>query len=80
MRRMIKVLAVAVLVGVMLVASISPAFAARVRGGVLLPTTKPCTVSLGAQSVPESPFALDPPGRAAGCWVELPSGETPGDQ
>jgi hypothetical protein len=80
MRRTIKILAVMLLVGIMLVASISPALATRVRGGVLLPTAKPCTVILGAQSVPGSPFALDPPGRAPGCWVELPSGETPGDQ
>ena len=80
MSRMIKVLAVAVLVAVMLVVSISPALAARVRGGVLLPTTTPCAPSLSSQSVSESPLALDPPGRAPGCWVELPSGETPGDQ
>ena len=80
MKRMIKVLAVAVLVAVILVATISPAMAVRVRGGVLLPTAKPCDRTLGSQSVPASPFALDPPGRAPGCWVELPSGETPGDQ
>jgi hypothetical protein len=79
-RRMIKVLTVAILVAVILVATISPAMAVRVRGGVLLPTAKPCDPTLGSQSVSESPFALDPPGRAPGCWVELPSGETPGDQ
>ena len=79
MRRMIKVLAMTFLVAVLLVTSISPAMAARVRGGVLLPTTQPCGAISGSQSVPGSPLALDPPGRAPGCWVELPSGETPGD-
>ena len=42
MKRMIKVLVVAVLMAVILVASISPAMAARARGGVLLSTTQPC--------------------------------------
>ncbi|HET7271241.1 MAG TPA: hypothetical protein VFI90_09145 [Rubrobacter sp.] len=78
MRRIIKVLAVTALVATILVVSISPVLARPVRGGVLLPTTTPCTAGLGSQNVPGSPLILDPPGRAPGCWVELPSGETPG--
>jgi len=74
MRRTIKILTVAVLVGVMLVASISPALASKVRGGVLLQTDKPCNVTLSAQNEPGS-HLLDPaPGRAPGCWVVLPPG------
>lgn len=74
MRRIIKVLAVAVLVGVMLVASISPALAKVVRGGVLLQTDSPCDATLAAQNEPGS-HLLDPaPGRAPGCWVVLPPG------
>lgn len=79
MRRIIKVLAVAVLVGVMLVASISPVLAKAVRGGVLLKTTEPCNASLVAQNDPGSHLLLNPEGRAPGCWVELPPGATPND-
>ena len=42
MKRMIKVLMVAVLMAVILVASISPALAARRPGGVLLSSPQPC--------------------------------------
>ena len=42
MKRMIKVLMVAVLMAVILAASVSPALAAKARGGVLLSTTQPC--------------------------------------
>jgi hypothetical protein len=72
MRSMIKVLAVAALVAVILVASVSPALARVVRGGVLLQTIEPCRASLGAQNDPGSHLLLDPEGRAPGCWVELP--------
>jgi hypothetical protein len=72
MKRMIKVLVVAVLMAVILVASISPALAIR-RAGVLLPTTQPCLAN-----APETPggvrMVLDPPGRDPGCWVLLPPG------
>jgi hypothetical protein len=71
MKRMIKVLLVAVLMAVILVASISPALAKAVRGGVLLSTTQPCLAN------PQNPhLVLNPPGRAPGCWVLLPPGAT----
>ena len=72
MKRVIKVLLVMALVAMMLVASISPAMAAKARGGVLLPTTQPCLT--GTQDAPGGRLVLDPPGRAPGCWVLLPSG------
>ena len=71
MRRSIKVLAVAALVATMLMASISPALAAKVRGGVLLKVTKPCEASLVAQNAPGSHLRTNVPGRAPGCWVLL---------
>jgi hypothetical protein len=73
MKRMIKVLVVAVLMAVILVATISPAMAVKARGGVLLPTEQPCLVNTPetAQGVR---MVLDPPGRAPGCWVLLPPG------
>jgi hypothetical protein len=73
MHRMIKVFLVAALMAVILVATISPAIAAKARGGVLLPTEQPCLAN-----TPETPqgvrLVLDPPGRAPGCWVLLPPG------
>ena len=75
MRRVIKVLAVAALVAVMLVASISPALAKAVRGGILLQTTTPCEHNTEfAQNVPGSHLRTGVPGRAPGCWVLLPPG------
>jgi len=71
-RRMIKVLMVAALVAVMLMISVSPALALKVRGGVLLQTTKPCEASFVAQNVPGSHLRSDVPRRAEGCWVLLP--------
>jgi hypothetical protein len=72
-RRVIKVLAVAALVALMLVASISPALAKAVRGGVLLQTTMPCVQNRDyAQNIPGSHLQTDVPGRAPGCWVLLP--------
>ena len=69
MKRMIKVLIVAVLMAVILVASISPAMARRASGGVLLSSTQPCLAN------PEDPnLVLNPPGRAPGCWFLLPPG------
>ncbi|HEY6711718.1 MAG TPA: hypothetical protein VI055_05565 [Rubrobacter sp.] len=69
MKRMIKVLLVAVLMAVILVASISPAMARRVPGGVLLSTTQPCLANT------QNPrLVLNPPGRAPGCWFLLPPG------
>ena len=50
MKRMIKVLMVAVLMAVILVASISPAMARRGHFGVsLMPTDTPCNVPENAQ-------------------------------
>jgi len=73
---MIKVLAVAALVVVMLVVSVSPAMAAHARGGVLLKTTRPCDASKFAQNVAGSHLRTDVPDRAEGCWVLLPPSAT----
>ena len=72
MKRMIKVLMVAVLMAVILVASISPAMARRASGGVLLPTTQPCLAN--TQNADGGRLVLNPPGRAPGCWFLLPPG------
>jgi hypothetical protein len=71
MKRMIKVLIVAVLMAVILVVSISPALAAR-RPGVLLSSPQPCHAI--AQDAPGEDLVLNPPGRAPGCWFLLPPG------
>jgi hypothetical protein len=73
MRRMIKVLMVAVLMAVILVASISPALAAR-KPGVLLSSPQPCHAM--ANDTLEEDLVLNPPGRAPGCWFLLPPGAT----
>ena len=73
MRRAIKVLAVAALVTVMLVISVSPALAVKVRGGVLLQTTTPCAQNKdNAQNIPGPHLRTGVPNRAEGCWVLLP--------
>jgi hypothetical protein len=72
MKRSIKVLLVAVLVAVILAASVSPAMAAKVRGGVLLHATSPCNASSVAQNDPGSHLQTQVPGREPGCWVLLP--------
>ena len=69
MKRVIKALVVALLVAVILVASISPAMALRRPGGVLLGTEKPCFAPENAQG---AHIELNPPGRLPGCWVLLP--------
>jgi hypothetical protein len=78
-RRTIKVLAVAALVAVMLVASVSPALAAKARGGVLLQTTTPCEKGAGshARNDPGTHLETNPKGRAEGCWVLLPPSANP---
>jgi hypothetical protein len=76
MKRMIKVLLVAVLMAVILVASVSPAMARRASGGVLLSSTQPCHAIANAQDAPGGRLVLNPPGRAPGCWVLLPPGAT----
>jgi hypothetical protein len=79
LRRTIKVLAVATLVAMILAFSVSPALAAKARGGVLLKTTEPCNASSGAQNVPGSHLRTNVPDRAPGCWVLLPPNANPGD-
>ena len=75
MRRTIKVLAVAALVATILVASISPASAVKLRGGVLLPVRVPCYATANAQNHTGAHLINDPPERTQkGCWAELPPG------
>jgi len=71
MKRTIRILTVAVLVAVILVASVSPAMALRRPGGVLLErTSMPCFVPENAQGVD---IEHNPPERELlGCWVLLP--------
>jgi len=74
MKRAIKVLVVAVLMAAILVASVSPAMARRVPGGVLLPKTQPCDQIIAhAQGAAGEHVVLNPEGRAPGCWVLLPT-------
>ena len=76
MKRMIKVLLVAVLMAVILLASISPALAARRAGGVLLSSPQPCHAVANTQDASGGRLVLNPPGRAPGCWFLLPPGAT----
>jgi hypothetical protein len=73
MKRMIKVLMVAMLMAVILLASISPALAAR-KPGVLLSSPQPCH-AIANDTLGED-LVLNPPGRAPGCWFLLPPGAT----
>jgi len=79
MKRVIKVLMVAVFVAVILVASISPALARTSHFGKQLNTDRPCDVHLdianaqngrGAQLL-ENPVE-DPDIEHTGCWLVLP--------
>ena len=72
MKRMIKVLMVAVLMAVIVLASVSPALAARKGGGVLLSSPQPCHANV--QDASGGRLVLNPPGRAPGCWFLLPPG------
>jgi hypothetical protein len=74
MKRMIKVLMVAVLMMVILLASISPAMAVRKQGGVLLSSPQPCHAIANAPDASGGRLVLNPPGRAPGCWFLLPPG------
>ena len=73
MKRMIRVLAVAVLVAVILVASMSPTLARRQAGGVLMPTTKPCDLHPETKNdkVPHFEFRNTPEDNS--CWMVLPN-------
>ena len=72
MKLKIKVFMVAVLVAVIVLASISPAMARRHPGGVLLSSPQPCHAI--AQDASGGRLVLNPPGRAPGCWFLLPPG------
>jgi hypothetical protein len=76
-KRMIRVLAVAVLVAVILVASISPALAVRRAGGVLMPTTTPCDAHPETKNdkAPHFEFRDTPArdGTTPSCWMVLPN-------
>jgi hypothetical protein len=81
-KRIVKVLAVAVLVAIILVASISPAVAKRAAGGQLLSTEKPCDRTTdNAQNDGHGADLRniddeDPEReRAVGCWALLPYAE-----
>ncbi|MDQ3603164.1 MAG: hypothetical protein M3385_04825 [Actinomycetota bacterium] len=70
MKRMIKVLVVAALIAVILVASISPAMARRGNFGHRMPTDTPCNVGKAEN---ESGAHHDiGPGGHEGCWVVVP--------
>ena len=81
MKRMIRVLAVAVLVAMILVTSISPALAKKVAGGQLLSTEKPCDATANPQNDREAGthLLMNPPNRAPGCWALLPPSATQND-
>jgi hypothetical protein len=81
-KRMVRVLAVAALVAMILVASISPAVAKRAAGGQLLESTeKPCDATANAQNDTHGADPrMDPPSREVpGCWVLLPYSEDRND-
>jgi hypothetical protein len=72
-KRIVKVLTVAALVAMILVASISPAVAKRAAGGQQLSTEKPCKATRNAQNDHHgADLRMDPKGRAEGCWALLP--------
>jgi hypothetical protein len=72
---MIKVLAVAVLIAVILVASTSPLLARRAPGGHPMPTEKPCDATAKAQNERERGAHLEkrPESTVAKCWLEFPT-------
>jgi hypothetical protein len=76
-KRMIRVLAVATLVAVILVASMSPALARRGNFGHRMPTNRPCEVTRKAQNEggahhEVAPFDPSTGMQREGCWVVLP--------
>jgi hypothetical protein len=83
-KRIVKVLTVAALVAMILVASMSPALAKRAAGGQRLSTEEPCKAPANAQNDrPGVNFEIiepnDPEGRAPGCWALLPPSATEND-
>jgi hypothetical protein len=74
-KRTLKVLAVAVLMVMILVASISPAMARRASGGQPMPSTKPCYATADAQNEDGSHFELRPESEIALCWKVFPESD-----
>jgi hypothetical protein len=74
-KRAIKILAVAALMAVILVAIMSPAMARRASGGQPMPTTKPCYATANAQNEDGSHFELRPESEIALCWKVFPDGD-----
>jgi hypothetical protein len=79
-RRTIKILAVAAIVAVILVVSVSPSLARPSRFGQNLGTDHPsgeehpaCTGTENAKNAGGAHHVVDPEGHAEGCWVVLPS-------
>ena len=76
---MIKVLAVAGLIAVILVASISPAVAKRAAGGHPMPTkteeetAKPCDATAKAQNERGAHFEERNKPEKETCWLEFPT-------
>jgi hypothetical protein len=71
-KRIIRVLAVAALMAVILVSSMSPAMARRAFGGQPMPTTKPCYATANAHNDGGSHFELRPESEIALCWKVFP--------
>ena len=71
MKRTIKILMVAVLIGVILVASASPLMARRGNFGHRMPTDRPCEVAKSTQDKNGARHEFGPDGRE-GCWVVVP--------
>jgi hypothetical protein len=72
-KRLIRVLAVAVLVAVILVASMSPTLARRQAGGVLMPTTTPCDAHSETKNGKVSHFEFRDTPEPHSCWMVLPN-------
>jgi hypothetical protein len=72
-KRMIKVLAVAALMAVILVASVSPAMARRASGGHPMPTTVPCDATEKTKNEPGAHFEERPQSQVALCWLVFPT-------
>ena len=79
MKRTIKVLAVAALIAVILVASTSPVLARRAAGGHPMPTkteeetSKPCDATAKAQNERGAHFEERPESTVAKCWLVFPT-------
>jgi hypothetical protein len=72
MKRVIKVLLVAVLMVAILVASVSPAMARRGNFGHRMPTDEPCDATKTAQNEGGAHHEFNPDNNHTGCWVVVP--------